>query len=698
MSSKWSSQRREKRKVSSYLEEESQSTEGGAKRKDSSYLEEETHSTEGGVCQEICQAKEIVCEESDIVEASNDPHGSTTTTCNIFPEEYIFLSDSSDSDVETDPAPPAAASDSVSVEDRLRHWATNHNVTHAALKDLLGILKAQYDPHLPSDPRTLCKTPSDTSRKIIHISDGEYFHFGLLKCVHDFLENIPEINLKKVTKISMRINCDGIPLFRSSNKQLWPILVQFCTDYDPCSFSSPVPVGIYLGNSKPGKVEDYLSEFMNEIKSVKDGYDFKGTKYEISIECFICDAPARQYLKCIKSHTGYSSCERCQQIGKYDETVIFPEINAPLRTDASFISMADSDHHKGESPLHQIGVGLVSQFVLDPMHLVYLGVMRKLLYLWLKGPLPTRVGTHAKDNISRKLQEMSVYMPLEFNRKPRSLNELDRYKATEFRSFLLYTGPVCLLKNINENIYKNFLLLSVSIRLLSSDLTSHSIKLADEYLTAFLKHFEALYGQRHLVYNVHNLHHITTDVKNYGSLDSFSSFPFENYLGTLKKLLRKPNCILSQIVNRIHEQKYSKSQAKKLTYPYTASQHSKGPVLRHKLDETCHQFKTLHLEKFCIRTSSADNAIMINNCIGKVVNILKYENDSDVYVLYHVYEHYEDLFTYPTRSKDLEIYLVANESNVLSVSSYKDIKQKYVLFPYGKKLAALPLIHSGFPQ
>jgi len=53
----------------------------------------------------------------------------------------------------------------------------------------------------------------------------------------------------------------------------------------------------------------------------------------------------------------------------------FPLQDALLRTDKSFASMSDSDHHKSISPLSELNIGLVSQFHLDYMHLVDLGCM-----------------------------------------------------------------------------------------------------------------------------------------------------------------------------------------------------------------------------------------------------------------------------------------------------------------------------------
>ena len=58
-----------------------------------------------------------------------------------------------------------------------------------------------------------------------------------------------------------------------------------------------------------------------------------------------------------------------------------------------------------------------------------------------------------------------------------------------------------------------------------------------------------------LVYNIHGLVHLANDVRKFGSLDNVSSFPFENFLQSLKKMVRKPTCPLPQIVKRMSELK-----------------------------------------------------------------------------------------------------------------------------------------------
>ena len=100
---------------------------------------------------------------------------------------------------------------------------------------------------------------------------------------------------------------------------------------------------------------------------------------------------------------------------------------------------------------------MVSQFPLDYMHLVCLGVTRRLILLWMMGPLRVRIGSNMVRQISESLTSLAAYVPREFARKPSSLPEVKRWKATEFRQFLLYTEPVVLCHKLSDAMYKNFL-------------------------------------------------------------------------------------------------------------------------------------------------------------------------------------------------------------------------------------------------
>lgn len=135
-------------------------------------------------------------------------------------------------------------------------------------------------------------------------------------------------------------------------------------------------------------------------------------------------------------------------------------------------------------------------------------------------------------------ERVKQYIPEEFNRKPRTLLELARWKATELRTFLLYLGPLVLQDNLDLSIYENFLLFHTAVTILvSSKHVSSILPIAKGLLLAFVnKHCKEVYGLELLVYNVHMLTHICQDVELYGSLDNISAFPFENYLGQIKKI------------------------------------------------------------------------------------------------------------------------------------------------------------------
>ncbi|KAM7303428.1 hypothetical protein ISCGN_013386 [Ixodes scapularis] len=73
---------------------------------------------------------------------------------------------------------------------------------------------------------------------------------------------------------------------------------------------------------------------------------------------------------------------------------------------------------------------------------------------------------------------------------------------------------------------------------------------AQKLLKYFAQEFGKLYGEMQLVYNVHTLSHLAEQCLDHGALGTFSAFPFESYLGKIKKL-RSSSKPLSQLSRRI---------------------------------------------------------------------------------------------------------------------------------------------------
>lgn len=69
--------------------------------------------------------------------------------------------------------------------------------------------------------------------------------------------------------------------------------------------------------------------------------------------------------------------------------MIFPELNAALRTDAEFRSGSYGGHHKFRSILESvIGLDMVLDFpIADVLHLIDLGITKRLLCGWKNGSL-----------------------------------------------------------------------------------------------------------------------------------------------------------------------------------------------------------------------------------------------------------------------------------------------------------------------
>ena len=118
-------------------------------------------------------------------------------------------------------------------------------------------------------------------------------------------------------------------------------------------------------------------------------------------------------MKRIKGHSGYYSCEQRELQGEWHSRLVrvFTEMDARLRTDESFFQMSDYDHHHIVSPLTELNFELVIGFPLNYVHLVCLGVVRKIVFLWLFGPTKTKLQSNVINQILSRLFALKSHMP-----------------------------------------------------------------------------------------------------------------------------------------------------------------------------------------------------------------------------------------------------------------------------------------------
>jgi len=128
-----------------------------------------------------------------------------------------------------------------------------------------------------------------------------------------------------------------------------------------------------------------MEYFKNDcIKILQSGIIEYINKITLKINLFICNTPAKSFIKEIVGHNGHFGGDNCIQEGDYTEhRLTFQETNATLRSDESFKLKQQEERHKFTSKLEELDIGIDTQFPLDYMHLVLLRVMKNLLQFWV---------------------------------------------------------------------------------------------------------------------------------------------------------------------------------------------------------------------------------------------------------------------------------------------------------------------------
>lgn len=325
--------------------------------------------------------------------------------------------------------------------------------------------------------------------------------------------------------------------------------------------------------------------------------------------------------------------------------------------------------------------------------------MKKCISGWIHGGFNFRSKFSSRDieQISRLLSCANKYMPNEFHRAVRELDTLRFWKGVEFRTFLLYLGPVILKNFLHESVYQHFLILCCGVTICTTSVYEPFIDIADSLFRDYVESYIHLYGIDSIGSNVHNLIHIVEDVKRFGPLPNISAYPFENALCRIKRLLRHGNLPLSQIAKRLVEQTFTNNLVLRYSEnEYKLIAEKENVEENHKLPDCGKVYESVRIEgEYCIKPDSKNKWFMTaDNKIVAMINAKIYNGQIHIYG--YPLKKCFDFWEHPFKSSFLNIYLSSGKfenAELFNVEKHR-IKAKMICLPYNGNFVYFPLLHS----
>lgn len=413
---------------------------------------------------------------------------------------------------------------------------------------------------------------------------------------------------------------------------------------------------------------------------------------------------------------GHHGCQKCITVGEYSElsrtTVFKADIECPKRTDEGFRRGEYESHYKRNTPLTQLDIDMIKQFPIgDSLHLLHMGVMKRLLFAWRDGVFRrTRTKMSAAHiESTTKFLTTGCKLPREIHRRMRGLDCLSHWKGLECRSFLLYVGIVVLKEpTLPYSGYQHFLTLFCAATICESPTHVNLLPIAREMLKHYVSCFKSIYGAQHVTSNVHNLLHLVDDVEFLGELQSFTSYPFENTLGKMKRLIRGGRFTLRQVVNRMSG---ITAAAEPIDFDLEYASRSQSFVLTKRnagenipskfkpsIDESFYYFR-VDFEDFSISADSANQWFLTtDDQIICLQNIISSDDKKEIRLYGIEVLNKREFFDLPIKSSTLNIYASDNfvYKNIQGqLFDPAKIKCKLVHLQYnGVTKVFVPLLHT----
>ena len=445
-------------------------------------------------------------------------------------------------------------------------------------------------------------------------------------------------------------------------------------------FDDPFVIGIYYGAfPTPTIGNEILKIFVTEMESLETReIVIEGNQaFSVKINAIVCDPISNSLITCTSLPNSLFGCSKCNQKANLEIEegyTSFPSTMtlATLRSDDDFKYLLNNDHHIAQPLLAQLDLGLISQFVLDYKIIVCKGVMKHLMGLWINGRLDYRLNKETQLKVSRDLILMTGNCPREFVKRPRSLEDVSSWDASDWNEFLLYYSPIALKSRMPQRYYVHFLYLHLAMRILMSSDSSNAEAnsfILGQLLNTFIADFTTLYGNDKVDYHIHNLLHFEQIQQRVGSLKKLNGFIYEGQIDMVNTFLDASDEVnLEEIGEKITENSNSMVDNKinellNSNYPFIDT---KGELV---------------FKNFTIAVNEPDNHVLMREAVVRVEAICNDISKREILIVGRRYQNVEIMFQAPLSNQKL---LLVSSLSPLHTFKLTDLVCKAVKFDHPK--------------
>ncbi|XP_074107793.1 uncharacterized protein LOC141533036 [Cotesia typhae] len=428
--------------------------------------------------------------------------------------------------------------------------------------------------------------------------------------------------------LSYTFNTDGCQAAKSSKLSIWPIYASI--NELPAKLKSKhlIMTGLWVDKVEPD-MNLFFKPFVKEANDLsKNGLQWKLGEETITSKfiplCACFDSVARCKVLNMKQYNGKYGCTFCEHptksVNKYRKFPMLERI-PPDRSDESIknqMLLASEKEYRedikgvwGPSQLMNLKYfDLVGGMSPDYLHSILLGTVKQHTELLLCSFGKSFYVGNPDQLIAINETLLKFKHPSSITRSPRDITDRKMWKATEWRSWLLFYSLISLKKLLPQQYLDHLALLVEAIRiLLEEKITSHMLKIADDLLIQYTRSYQKYFGEENMTYNIHLLLHMVKSVMNLGPLWAHNTFSFENENHFILKMKKSPTHVCLQVARKYYFQK---------SLPLLTTRFQ----LSNEFNKFCEQNLTGRLKN----TLKTDNCVLVGK--GKYYKLNEFEKEA----------------------------------------------------------------------